>query len=171
MDAAEALERSSVVWHGWFILRQNEIPIELHFVSGNSNFPIQCLSFEGPSANRVLEVQPLHKVKEFDFVHLNKRLQNLHEHCVLVGIPDESYTTYPMNKYLKAQQLHTYFVFFLKSKKSFGAIQLKRKEGSFTLYIFPNCEYSNMVLYRRVPEKMASLEDAAYLLFVIVKDK
>ncbi|GFV64984.1 uncharacterized protein TNCV_3963941 [Trichonephila clavipes] len=75
MDAAEALANNPVVWHGSFILNKHDIPVELHFMSGNTNFPTQCLSF-GPLDERYLDVQSLEKVKDLNFVDLNNELRS-----------------------------------------------------------------------------------------------
>ncbi|GFY78336.1 hypothetical protein TNIN_409121 [Trichonephila inaurata madagascariensis] len=167
MDAAEALAKNPVVWHGAFILKNHDIPIELHFLSGNTDFPTQCLSF-GPADKRFLEVQLLHKIKELNFVFLNNKLKDNEEHCVLIGIPDEKYTV--MNKYVKAQHLSSYFLGYLRAKKSIGIIQFQDEDIN-NIYVFPNCDYTNRVLSRIVPEKMACLEDAAYVLFIIIKNR
>ncbi|GFU69790.1 hypothetical protein TNCV_4875821 [Trichonephila clavipes] len=125
MDAAEALANNPVVWHGSFILNKHDIPVELHFMSGNTNFPTQCLSF-GPLDERYLDVQSLEKVKDLNFVDLNNELRDKEEHCLLIGIPDEQHTR--TSKYDKAQRLYTLILKYLERRKSIGVTQLQDEE-------------------------------------------
>ncbi|GFS83487.1 hypothetical protein TNCV_66331 [Trichonephila clavipes] len=114
-----------VVWHGSFILNKHDIPVELHFMSGNTNFPTQCLSF-GPLDERYLDVQSFVKVEEINFVHLNNELRDKEESCILIGIPDEQYKR--RNKFEKAQRLSNLILQYLEAKKRIGVTQLQDDE-------------------------------------------
>ncbi|GFU28473.1 CLUMA_CG014204, isoform B [Nephila pilipes] len=159
-------DRNSV-WQGCLALKEKEIPIRMYYVSGNSNYLIDCLPFKGTYDTRFLSFKQIQKIKQVDLVTLNKKL-NSDEHCILIGLPNSSNG---LDKYEMAQKLKGSFVDYLNRKKSIGITYLYERgeeEETFVLYVFPNCEYTQKMLTKIFP-KDNTLQHTAYVLFIIVK--